>query len=334
MKNIVFAGVFLFTLVITEDGQAQVTSFPYQFSAFNETYMPLQNPISLDQGLVWDDPEYTIPLPFEWVIFEDTLTEIILGGPGSQLSQNYYLEDTVDVVFPYFADIINVNDSIVVSPIAYEIIGTAPHRICKIQWSNVGFYDEWMNTGLAGNTLSFQFWIYETTHDMRIHFGPTFIKSANIFQSFGMPCVMLIDEFDVGNGTWSGMWTLTGPADNPQVVSVSEFGPLGLDPSQLLSSDPQEGQVYSFQLSTPIDVSEQVSKDRFHLFPQPAKDQVRFWSHSNEVIALMNAQGQTVMQHTASIGINTLDISSLSDGIYFLQSTNEEMLPTKLLVQH
>jgi hypothetical protein len=145
---------------------------------------------------------------------------------------------------------------------------------------------------------------------------------------------MLIDELDMNSETWSGMWTLAGPADNPQVVSVSEFGPLGLDPSQLLSSDPQEGQVYSFQLSTPIHVSEQVSKDRFHLFPQPAKDQVRFWSHSNEVIALMNAQGQTVMQHTANIGINTLDISSLSDGIYFLQSTNEEMLPTKLLVQH
>ena len=334
MKNVLFAGFILFTLVITRDGHAQVTSFPYQFSAFNEPYMPLQNPISLDQGLVWDDPEYTIPLPFEWVIFEDTLTEIILGAPGSQLSQNYYLEDTIDVVFPYFADIINVNDSIVVSPIAYEIVGNAPNRICKIQWSNVGFYDEWMNTGLAGNTLSFQFWIYETTHDMRIHFGPTFIKSANLFQVFGFPCVMLIDELDFNTQTWSGMWTLAGPADNPQVVSVSEFGPLGLDPSQLLSSDPQEGQVYSFQLPTPIGVSEQPSKNSLRLFPQPAKDQVSFYADAQDRITVWNAQGQVVMQYTASIGLNTLEISSLSDGLYYLQSTNDEKLPTKLLVQH
>ncbi len=334
MKKIVYFLLPVVFSVITHCYHAQVTSFPYEFSAFNEPYVPLQNPISLDEGIVWDDPEYFIELPFEWVIFEDTITHFILGGPGSQLVQDYYLHDTIDAVIPYFADIINVNDTMVVSPIAYEIVGEAPNRICKIEWSNVGFYDEWMNTGLAGNTLSFQFWIYETTHDMRIHFGPTFIKSANLFQVFGFPCVMLIDELDFNTQTWSGMWTLAGPADNPQVVSVSEFGPLGLDPSQLLSSDPQEGQVYSFQLPTPIGVSEQSSKDRFHLFPQPAKDQVSFYADAQDRITVWNAQGQVVMQYTASIGLNTLEISSLSDGLYYLQSTNDEKLPTKLLVQH
>jgi len=334
MKRIVFFSMFLGFIMSVHVYNAQVTSFPYQFSAFNEPYLPLQNPVSLDQGLVWDDPEYFISLPFEWVIFEDTITDFILGGPGSQLVQDYYLNDTVDAVIPYFADIINVNDSIVVSPIAYEIVGDAPNRIFKIQWSNVGFYDEWMNTGLAGNTLSFQFWIYETTQEMRIHFGPTFIKSANQFQTFGFPCVMLIDEFVMNSETWSGMWTLAGPADNPQVVSVSAFGPFGLDPSQLLTSDPQEGQVYSFQLPTPIGVSEHSLKDRFQLFPQPAKDQVSFWTEYIDRIAVLNAQGQVVIQYTASIGLNTLDISSLSDGLYYLQSTKDEMLPTKLLVQH
>lgn len=334
MKKIVHSLLFLVFTVSTHFSHAQVTSFPYEFSAFNEPYVPLQNPISLDQGLVWDDPEYFISLPFEWVIFEDTITDFILGGPGSQLVQDYYLHDTVDAVIPYFADIINVNDTMVVSPIAYEIVGDAPNRICKIQWSNVGFYDEWMNTGLAGNALSFQFWIYETTHAMRIHFGPTFIKSANLFQTFGYPCVMLIDEFDMNSETWSGMWTLAGPADNPQVVSVSEFGPFGLDPSQLLSSDPQEGQVYSFQLLTPINVNEPLSQESFHLFPQPAKDQVSFWTESIDRLSVLNAQGQVVMQYTASIGLNTLDISSLSDGLYYLQSTQGDKLPTKLLVQH
>lgn len=312
---------------------AQVTSFPYQFSAFNEPYVPLANPISLDQGLVWDDPEYFISLPFEWVIFEDTITEFIVGGPGSQIVQNYYTEDTIDAVIPYFADLINVNDSIVVSPIGYEIVGEAPNRICKIQWSNVGFYDEWMNTGLAGNTLSFQFWIYEGSHNLRIHFGPTFIKSANLFQSFGLPCVMLIDELDLATETWNGMWTLTGPAENPQVVSVNTFGPMGLDSTQLLNSDPQEGQVYFFELLTPIGVQEN-SVACISLYPNPAQSDVVFYSQQSETFSLLNAQGQVVDTFKSQMGQNHLNVSNLPEGLYFLKSHDNPRTMSKLLVSH
>ncbi len=323
-----FAGLFAFSSL-----QAQVTTFPYQFSAFNEPYLPLENPISLDQGLVWDDPELMVTLPFEWVIFEDTITQFIVGGPGAQVLQNYYTEDTIDAVIPYFADIINVNDSIVVSPIGYEIVGNAPNRICKIQWSNVGFYEEWMNTGLAGNTFSFQFWIYEGSNSMRIHFGPTFIKSANPFQDFGLPCVMFIDEFDLMNQTWSGMWTLSGPANSPQVVSVAAFGPMGLDSTQLLLSDPQEGQVYFFENLTPIGVIESEFQT-IKWYPNPAGSQACFYADQRESYSLLNAQGIAVYSFQSNPGLNSIDVSQFSEGLYFLHSDEHPRALSKLMVQH
>lgn len=53
----------------------------YYFEQFTNSYENLEDPISLTGGMIWDDPEFTIPVDIDFNFFNNQYTyEIGLGA--------------------------------------------------------------------------------------------------------------------------------------------------------------------------------------------------------------------------------------------------------------
>lgn len=310
---------FTLSLAVVLTAGAYAQSFPYLIQAFQEPYQPLESPIDITNGELWDDPEWMVYPPFPIYYMEDTLTEFMVSGPGSQISQNFNTEQFVDVLIPYMADLMNASPDAMASPVGYEIAGNAPNRIFKMEWTNAGFFDEYDLTGAFGNLITFQLWFYETTGSFRVHFGPNTIKSADAYQIFGKPTLLFAKNIDFMSADFAneGFWSLAGDASNPTINYIPQFtGFLGTN--ELLNSDPVNGQVYYFYTPDNVGVTE-VNQDDWNAYPNPAQGSVFIRVAQDDVIQIFDLNGK--LCHTESVrkGIQVLDISNWNQGMYVLK---------------
>lgn len=86
----------------------------------------------------------------------------------------------------------------------------------------------------------------------------------------------------------------------------------------------REGSAYATSINDPgliSSVAENVTEINFSVYPNPASSQLTLLSMLNgqwSVVNIYNTTGQLVLHSTFDIGYSTLDISSLSSGIYYL----------------
>jgi hypothetical protein len=67
-----------------------------------------------------------------------------------------------------------------------------------------------------------------------------------------------------------------------------------------------------------------VSNDaQISVYPNPASGQVSVTLNNNAEVTVYNIMGQTVMTVEGHAGVNTLDISNLTSGIYFINAGND-----------
>ena len=70
--------LLLILLIVSNYATAQTVN--YYFEQFTHNYSELSNPISINNGEVWDDPEYTISLGFDFSILGNQTNSLIIGG--------------------------------------------------------------------------------------------------------------------------------------------------------------------------------------------------------------------------------------------------------------
>jgi hypothetical protein len=295
-------------------------NFPYLIEAFQEPYQPLESPIDITNDELWDDPEWMVYPPFPIYYLDDTLTDFMVSAPGNQISQDYYSDSVIDILIPYMADLMNASPNSMVSPVGYEIVGNAPNRIFKIEWSNAGFYDEYEQIGSFSNLVSFQLWLYETSGNFRVHFGPRNFQSVNNYQIFGKPTMLFSKNINISSIDYTneGFWTLAGDPTNPTIASIPMFSGF-LSNDELLFSDPEEGQVYYFFTESSVSTKEHLIP-RMDVYPNPAMDYVFLQSDQDDVISVFDSNGKLVMSEQIKKGTQTIHLSGLMDGLYVLKS--------------
>ena len=73
---------------------------PYEFSTFNDFYIPLQESTSLTGGMVWDDPTFTLDLPFEFELFGDTISQLmmdeVLHNAANHVENQFAIQAVLD----------------------------------------------------------------------------------------------------------------------------------------------------------------------------------------------------------------------------------------------
>lgn len=313
--------IILFFLTLTFNG---FIIGQYDFNTTMETYQDLSNPISLNNNVSWNNSSiFPVYFNFDFQVGSQTFSavNVMAGGglsfPGQGSHQlrvyghpdsGYLLEDR---------DQLNS-----ASPISYEISGDTGGQILKIQWENAGFR-EWCASSDASDYVNFQIWIYESNNKIEVHFGDYQANAGAYGQpdcNSGTDGAQFIFEFDNCNNALS----LTGNADLP---SYDFRDHCIWQPGIHISGTPSSGIVYNLvQMETTIS---EIIKTNIQIYPNPATQYLTVESNylyvsEIEIIDLTGKTIKTITQNTS-----TIDITDLSQGIYFINLFLNDMTVTR-----
>jgi hypothetical protein len=300
----------------------------YNFETENSTYQNLTGSTSLNNGAVWDDPGYTIPLgfSFEFGTYSFSTIYILEWSVGGVLSSNPVDGGIVPLFVPIGQDLIDLGYSSGVSQsnISYKTEGVAGSRILKIEWNNVGFFED----STESDFMNFQLWLYEGTNTVEFRYGPSAINNpSESFEGETGPQVSLITSFNIDTQQLADRgYFVSGNPANPTIITLNPGDPIVL--SYLQGMIPN-GTVYRF-LRQPLAV-EDFSQNDFQIYPNPASDYLNVkMQSSNYNSSIYNSLGQKV---NVSLSENRIDISNLSNGIYYIKIETETGSATKKFIK-
>lgn len=311
----------------------------YSFSTFTAPYTTIAG-VSVTNGLMWDEDIDTIPVGFNFKLYNMQNDTISFIG-GSYGSFNDVINDPLlTALSPMFEDLcdkafdpaVNVEgDPGGVSNISYTTTGTAGNRICKIEVNNAGFYGENSAVTTTSSTVNYQVWLYETSNDIEFRFGNMTILNAaiNFLNPGGFICGV-IDELDFNNVTATNSNLLNGPHANPTMVGLS---PTGTD---YITGTPQNGRVYRFTNNTITSVKQNSKVNGLGLYPNPAKNKLYVANISSELnnarIEFYDLAGKQI--HSENLK-EQIDLSSFTKGIYLVKiktQNNESVFVNKIII--
>ena len=296
----------------------------YQMSTFQRAYTELEFDFDLTNRQVWDDPEYSVSLPFDFQFF-DTLCRVVnIDDSGLYLTlrdhpNNFggitFLEDLIDR--GYF-------EGESVSKISFDEVGEPGNRIFKVQWKNAGFYTA-ISDGIDNDFLNFQVWLYEVDNSFEIHFGNNFIldKDLSLGGRAGVGPVIYYDD-NLNDEFIDNICLIAGNSSNPDFFKFDRILEDDLDillNNKSLTNEPNSGQVYRFEMNTSSVDSEILPQSTFKIAPNPVSETFRIENIDLlqiDNISLINSNGQKVINLKPDFNqtINTLNIGHLPIGIY------------------
>ena len=323
MKKSFFLSVFVFSTIYLN---AQST---YIFQTENLPYQNLNGGISLNNGEIWDDPAYTIPLGFDFVLGELSYNTIYFpaDGLGAVLTTFHSLEfGSTGIIMPIGQDVVDLGETTgtSLSPISYKIEGSNGNHILKVEWNNAGFWDD----PYSSDFMNFQVWLYEGTNILEYRYGPSQIDTPlESYEEEEGPIVVFAPLIDNDNEVFAqDGYFLTGDPANPNVIVLTDDN----EPEGSLVGNIPNGTVYRF---TPQSLSvDDFTQNDFRIYPNPSSDYLNIVTHSSDYnFSVYNSLGQKMVVKKND---DRLDISNLSNGIYFINIETETGSVTTKFIKH
>lgn len=290
----------------------------YTFSNLTGTYSNLTGTTSLSNGEIWDDPEYDLVLPFQFVIngvsnsnfkvYDSTIT-LQTGGPIYQ------------VIAPLANDLIDRGDGgpTSLSPISYKIDGAVGSRIAKIEFQNCGSFDD---TTLA-MFVNFQIWMYEGSNIIELRYGPSSVTNDNIFYGTDSGAIIGLAGADVDDNL-SNTHLLTGLASSPTLSTDNSF--------VNVTGTPPANTIYRF---TPTSLNNsEINSSLVTLYPNPFNDYVVIEGlKSNFSYDIYNVSGKLIQSNQDATSGTIVDTKSFESGIYILKIVSENESIVKKIIK-
>ncbi len=328
----IFCSLVLFSVAI-QQSVAQV--LPYTFEVLNEPYTELTDAESLNGNTNWEDPDYLIPIGFDFYGFGDWNSEMTFGGVfgygGELFLGSFDGSQPLNHLCPYGLDIHDPNVGTNNPPAGHiyqKLDGVAPNRICKIEWRNVGFFLDPSGT----MRMNFQMWLYETSNRIEFRYGPSENFNLDEVQELTGIFIGLSSDFDFNTFTFNYLWALSGNANSPDIDSFDSFS-LDFQIADQVLQNPAEGTVYRFN-NLEIAVPE-LNKEDIRIYPNPAATHCTLMLDEMPVdqnIQITDAMGRVVMNVPTTTLQLQIDISALPSGTYAVTSHLSAGTITKLLV--
>lgn len=304
----------------------------YSFSTFTAPYQPIVG-TSLSNGLKWDETEHSVPLGFNFNLYNKTVSTLTING-GSYITDDN-TSNLLTAASPFFEDLCdrayttasNEGDPGGVSPITYTITGTPGNRIALIQVSNAGFYGE-VSTSTVSNTsfTNFQIWLYETTNVIEFRYGPTNV--SNLASNFvagtqGFVCG-LFEDWDFSNNPPNSNM-LNGNVSAPAQTGFDLSSlPLFTSVPTLTNQNNLNGRVYRFTyngLTTGIKTND--PNNAFSVYPNPAKDVITVKSNvANTIrqISICDINGRVITTENSE----SVTLTGFNTGMYILKIETDQ----------
>ncbi|MGB0424182.1 MAG: T9SS type A sorting domain-containing protein [Flavobacteriales bacterium] len=329
---------FLLSILAVLAFTMNVSAQEYDFTISTDTYVNLEGTTSLNNGEVWDDPEFTVPLGFSFSYFNEVIaTEVYIGfGYGGWITFVQGFSGNIPSLIPYGADIIDrgyddeTGEGTSLSNVSHSTTGEPGNRIMKIEWNNVGFYEELTSDNVSTDFTNFQLWLYEGSNIIEMRFGPNSINNVEqSFETLGGSYVALYPDYDGDNDELSGPGQcLQG---SPATAIAQEITTLD-DQTFLLGAIPN-GTVYRF---TPTFVSvEEQAEAELVISPNPVNEVLKWKSNVNnkeqQELFIYNLQGQ-VVKHVGK-NSSAINVAELAPGVYTLQLHGTTGVVTKKFIK-
>jgi hypothetical protein len=253
---------------------------------------------------------HTVPLGFNFNYFGTNYSTIYCEGSGFCIFDIALYEHTIHPYTVQMRDA-GTGSSQSQSPISYILSGTAPNRICKIQWSNCE-----MSSNL-GSFANFQLWLYETTNIIEARIGNcTITNPALAFQSNGFdgPLVAIYNT----KTTPDYGYCVQGSNPN-ETFNIYNSGTISNIFQASMSAPPPSGMVYRFSPGNTTGLDENTTSQDVRPYPNPCKNEVHLSLKQNTAWQIYNAVGELLLEGKNEKEQFTISFASLSRGIYFIK---------------
>ena len=332
MKHFTLFGVAM-PLVAMSWGQ----DAPYTTDIISQPYEPLEEYSLVNLSAGWDDPEEMLPIPFDMVMWGDTCTIVMTANLGEMILG---VGNANHLVAPVFADICDVSPADTtgqdISEIRYTYDGISPNRIFRVEYHNVGFYDEVYGEDsviTATQRANYQVWLHETG-TITFHYGPNTITDHSLIAADFINTAGLLGNFDPDSYAGS-LLVAEGAADGPQFQTINDiFDWIYSGDEGWGNTWPSEGTGYVFNPILPVGIGEFDVEDSMTAYPIPAENQLHVLWDGN---APMNAdwidtQGRSVGFERIYPGQTTLNVNDLKAGAYILRMENG--ITARVVIHH
>ncbi|MCB0644625.1 MAG: hypothetical protein KDC44_23435 [Phaeodactylibacter sp.] len=212
----------------------------YEFELDSEPFVPLDDPVSLNNGGLWFSDEWQINPGFDFEFFDVPFSSVLLWEGSVYFNDDLFL----DAFGASFQDLgwYSMN-GVSLSPVSYQVEGAVGSRVLKLEYLNAGF---WPAT--VDDFINFQVWLFESTNIIEIHIGPGMVDPA-VYQQDGWdgPYIGLsnyeTDEFIY----------IQGDPTNPEVYDLDDL-------TDGMNATPPEEVVYRFLPDDYVSTMEPVRK--------------------------------------------------------------------------
>ena len=311
----------------------------YNLTVSEESYTPLENSISLTNDEIWDDEEYSFPIEIDFEYFGDKLDTLFVDVNGLVANtsfENIGSESFVSFILPFYNDLIDLGyiSEESVSNISYLIDGEEGSRILKIEWNNVGFYDDYYDNQADPSFVNFQLWLYELDNAIEFHYGDSKVDSELVFQYYGGgPIAGLMDTYNETTDIYDEFAVLIGDPAKPNVILWE--GEVDFEYTQLLDSVPMPNTVYRFDLMDVSTTEIQALSQNFSIYPNPVLTQLSIVSErvDSEIqsISIFSNDGRWI--RTINSDFSNINVSDLWSGVYHIHISTQEGLAVKRFVK-
>lgn len=310
MKKItLLAGLLLTTITVSAQNY-------YNFTKSTATYADLTGATSMNNGQVWQEPEYgpfvsTFPVKIFGVNYVDF---------GFAEYQFIFADDTVaDEPFVMFfpISVLPVDRNFAgtgtsQSTISYKTEGTVGSRILKLELKNAGLEKEMQTSNVSTLYCNYQIWFYENDKSIEFHIGPNNITNKNQLNDTGVSA----SGFNYESDTDYRLSYINGTVANPVYVETANVNDEPADLNAIIPTNT----VYRFAVN-PLAVKDQ-EKIEFSMFPNPTNDvlNLTFPETVNKPYSVYDLMGREVLKgslnNTTQAQIN---VGTLQKGSYILR---------------
>ena len=325
----------LLPIVLTFGCLLSATAQDYRLTTSTGTYRDLVGATSLNGDQTWDDPEFTVPMGFAFELGNGSLaTELLFGlGLGGELALPIMSTD-VDFILSYGADLIDRGYDIQngetgpgsLSSISYKTEGAVGSRITKLEYKNVGFYNDLDSNGFSTDFVNFQMWFYEANNALEWHIGPTNITQPRlVFDGEIGPYFGIVYELRTdSDGDSDEAYLLLGDPAAPALYQ----GPLSSGSRvPALDAPPTDGRIYRLSREVSSLRDRIVPTVEVSVSPNPARGQVRVNLPEHiataELVQVIGTRGEVVREMPGSAD-SAYDLSGLPAGMYGLRVVTAE----------
>ncbi|WP_222166690.1 T9SS type A sorting domain-containing protein [Edaphocola aurantiacus] len=295
------------------------------------TYTQLTNATDIGFDVDWDDTvSDAITLPFAFKYQNTTVATVNIETYGGLYLNESFHEDLE------IGNIMGVNMDYVSAgrgKIFYTTTGTAGNRIFKVEYRNVGRYNDVNGT----DTLNFQIWLYESDNAIEYRGGYSNVPASEFASDF--------DDMDNGlDGIFCG---LIGNAGDSIATSGDAFlhaaqrmnnvfsdTAIGVAAAQnpamfdylLYGAYPANGSVIRFVPPNPNSIAK-VDFDMASVYPNPSKDgkyslTLKEAPLAGATLTIYDMTGKVVLNQPLHLASTAIDLTAYANGNYFGKITN------------